>query len=87
MDPRQAHYDAAMAARAAVGEVQEGLSLVTDRAENAFTTIIYATGNPAQTESGQNAQRFMAEVQERINEIYRMTEQITAELDRYAGGF
>jgi hypothetical protein len=76
------------AAKAAIGELQEVLSLATDKAENALTVTTLATGGEqCLSEAGRIAFEAAAVFGDKIAEVYRMTEVSVAELDRYAGGF
>jgi flagellar hook-basal body complex protein FliE len=76
------------AAQAALGELQETLSLATDKAENALAVTALATGgDQCQSEAGQNAYSFAAMLNEKIQDVYRVAEQAVAELERYDGGF
>lgn len=85
---QQAHHEAVAAAKHAIGELQETLSLATDKQDEAQTLTALATGgSEASTEAGFNAFEFIAVLREKIQEVYRVTEQAVAELDRYDGGF
>jgi hypothetical protein len=85
---REAHEEMVAAAKAAIGELQETLSLATDRAENALTVTTLATGgDQCMSEAGRIAYGAAATLSEKIADVYRMTDVVVAELDRYAGGF
>jgi hypothetical protein len=76
------------AAKAAIGEMQETLSLATDKAENALAVTTLATGGEfCKSEAGRIAFEAAAIFGDKIAEVYRMAEVAVAELDRYAGGF
>ena len=89
MDPRAAHQEAVAVAKTAVGEVQELLAQITARLdENVVPAVLNATGGlEYNMESGRIAFEWTSGLKERVDEVYRITDNINAELDRYAGGF
>lgn len=84
---REEHYAAVDNAKYAVGEMQELLSALTERQESAMGAVIMVVGQNPNVESAQNAMNFTAEVRNRVEEIYTITNGIIAELERYQGGF
>lgn len=80
------HQAAVFAAINAVGELEEGLSLVSDAADRAIGAVQEATGQ-SQVESALNAIRFIGGIRERMQENYAMAERAKAELERYMAGF
>lgn len=85
--PHGQHQEAVAGAIFAIGELQETISLLTDRQETAMGAVIMAVGQNPNVESAQNAMNFIAEVRNRVDELFGMTEQAKAELERYVGGF
>lgn len=86
-NPWDAHRGAVDGAVNGVGELQELISILTDRQESLMGQVIMAVGQNPNVESAQNAMNFTAEIRNRADEIYRIAEQVKAELERYAGGF
>ena len=84
---RDNHYGEVQAAISTVGEVQDLLSALTDRLETTMGAIIMAVGQTPHVESAQTSMNFTAEMKNRVDEIYRISEQVIAELRRYGDGF
>lgn len=85
---RGAHVGAALAAREAVGELQQMLAAVHDKIEEVLGMVANATGGGAcPSESGRNAFEFTAALIEEQEIMYQHTAGIVGELERYAGGF
>ena len=82
----EAHAGAVAAAIERVGELQEALAMATDRAESAIGMTLESTGS-TEVDSARNALDFLSGAKERVEEAYRMSQQATAELQRYRGGF
>lgn len=87
MNPHGEHRGAVDNALRAIGELQEAIALVTDRQESAMGAVIMAVGQTPNVESAQNTMNFIAEIRNRTDEMYRITESARAELERYSGGF
>jgi len=85
----EAHQEAVAVAKQAIGEVQELLAATTAKLEESTIGAVYnATGGEnCAMESGRIAFEWTSGLRERVDEIYRVTDNINAELDRYAGGF
>jgi hypothetical protein len=83
------HQAAVAYAQAAIGEVQELLAATTAKVEESAVPAVYnATGGEAcNMESGRIAFEWTLGLKERIDEIYRITDNINSELARYGGGF
>lgn len=82
------HRDAVFAAIAEIGETQDRISALRDKAEADQTLIGYATGGlECNMESGRNAFEFSGTLLDAIDGLFRHTEEIIAELQRYANGF
>jgi hypothetical protein len=86
-NPWEAHQEAVAVASAAIGELQEGLSLCTERQESAMGAVLMAVGENPPVAAGQNALALTAQVKEKIDEIYTLTERIKEEMTNYGGGF
>lgn len=84
---REEHYAAVETAIYSIGEVQEMLSALTERCETAMGAIIMAVGQTPHVESAQNSMNFTAEMKNRVEEIYRISDHVIAELRRYGDGF
>lgn len=85
----EAHQEAVAVAKSAIGEIQELLAAITARLEESTIGAVYnATGGEnCAMESGRIAFQWTSGLRESIDEVYRTTDNINAELDRYAGGF
>ena len=83
------HQAAVSVAKTAIGEVQELLSAVTDKLENrVIEAVMNATGGEnCNMESGRIAFQWTSGLRDSIDEIYRVTDNIIAELNRYGDGF
>lgn len=86
-NPHGEHRGAVDNALRAIGELQEAISVVSDRQENTIAAVIMSVGESPTVESGQNVLHFIAEIRNRTDEMYRITEQAKAELERYSSGF
>jgi hypothetical protein len=80
------HRAAAFVAIEAVGQLQEALSLAADAADRAIGAIQEAVGQ-THVESALNAQAFIAEINDRVQECYGISQGAQSELERYASGF
>ena len=87
--PYEMHQAAVAAAKAMIGEVQELLSATTAKIEEEALPAVQAAtgGEDCNMESGRIAFQWTSGLRESIDEVYRTTDNINAELDRYAGGF
>jgi hypothetical protein len=85
---REEHAASVYTAKNAIGEVQGHLATIRDLSEGNIGLVAAATGgNAATNESAQNAFVGAVSLLELIDNLYRTTEMIVNELDRYAGGF
>lgn len=85
--PWGAHRAAVANAMNAIGELQEAISVVTDRQESAMGAVIMAVGQNPNVESAQNAMNFTGNIRDMAQRAFLTAEQVKAELMRYAGGF
>jgi hypothetical protein len=81
------HRAAVDGAKFAIGELQEGLAVCTERAESAMGAVIMSVGQNPNVDSAQQAMNLVAEAKSRVDEIYGMLEQAKEHLDNYAAGF
>lgn len=82
----EAHQAAINNATDAMGGVQEAISMATERCDTAIGAILSATG-ASQVDSARNAMSYMQEVKNRLEEIFRITQQAVEEAQRYGRGF
>jgi hypothetical protein len=82
-----AHQESVEAAKAVVGELQELISVCTDKCEQAMGAIIMAVGQNPNVDSSQNAMNYMGLAKDRFEEIFGITNQVVEELNRYGSGF
>lgn len=81
-----AHQGAVEAANGAIGELQEAISILTDRQEVALGAVQVAVGD-SQQDSAQFAVGAVAGIKDTADQMYATLENAMAELRRYAGGF
>lgn len=87
-DFREEHMGAVYAAKQGMGELQGVIANLTALHEGNLGLIASATGGMAcRSEAGRNAFEFAAALNEQIGNLFRSTEIIVGELDRYANGF
>lgn len=88
MNQSNEHHQGVGFAGLQVEELQAVIAHAKEKLENeVMGLIVTAVGDPARTESGQNALAFAGGLVDRLTEDMGICEQIKAELNRYAGGF
>jgi len=89
MSSSEEHHGAVAAAKEVVGQVQELIAAITEKLDNeVIPAVHHATGGlECNMESGRMAFSWTAGLKSDADELYRRTENIVAELDRYDGGF
>ena len=84
----QNHHESVAVAIHAVGSVQGNISAGRDNGEHLTALIMACTGGGSTgSEAGRNAFELAASLLEKFDELYRTTEAVKAELERYDGGF
>lgn len=88
-EARRVHRDAVAAAQAEMGRVQEHLAAITELLNSQVIGMVYSAtgGYQCNMESGRLAFQWTSGLADDIDEIYRRTDNINAELSRYASGF
>lgn len=84
---REGHAEAVGAAIASIAEIQELIAVGTDRCESAMGAVIMAVGQNPNVDSAQAAMNFTAEIKNRFDETYRITEAAIEQLNSYLAGF
>jgi uncharacterized protein (UPF0333 family) len=84
---RDDHYAEVEVAIAAVAELQEVISMLSNRQEQTMGAVIMAVGSNPNVESAQNSMSFIQEISNRADEMMRITQAAIEELRRYGGGF
>lgn len=86
--PWDSHHAAVQATKNTLGEIQELLSVATDKADQAAAEAAMATGGmESNSEAGRNGFERTLMTKVKLQEAYGMAETAVAELERYAGGF